>query len=587
MPQSQYPSLDHLRQLHASILDVGEKATSCLPPAKVQAKAAEFLQLMPDFDDMSLRAVDALGYALDLSLFAPSMTGQTAVDRVLRNGKLSAPEEREAAELLRRSVFRIIEINEVFSEGLYAATDLASEESFIIFDPKMLNREGARWALRTCMFENIAISVGPVTPVNDDMMVLAHSFIDKGSALKTPLRCAEELYRYFIRNGNPLDGVNPDLFPDDDDEFPFDAADGPVHAVAFQWAEKDSLPEPTETDLRLIRSEAHADGVHESFCACFRAHDLKLGRLATAYDRALVIQLETIHRRSSAGIRTTHETLDDLAIEIRQGIKNGDVDPAAGPLFDDLCRRAKQACAARVSNKGNREELDKVLARIQALRSKTVAQGCTEAEALIAAEKVSELLDRYGLSLSEIDMKVQSCAGEGIETNRRRRSSLDDCSGTIAAFCDCRTWHEITSSGNIRHIFFGLPADVAGARVLYEKIEEAFETETASFKRGKLYESRPSGQRRSATSSFQSGLGHGICAKLDMIKEARTSILRKSGGRDLVPLKSSIIEDELSALGLSLRAKYRTPKSVFADAYRTGVIKGETIALEDKIAAKG
>ena len=105
------------------------------------------------------------------------------------------------------------------------------------------------------------------------------------------------------------------------------------------------------------------------------------------------------------------------------------------------------------------------------------------------------------LTLSEIDMKAQSCASEGVETVRRRRSPLDVFGRAIASFSDCRTWHEITPRG-ISGIFFGLPADVAGARYLYEKIEEAFETETAEFKRSaKLYDQHPSAKRRSATAS--------------------------------------------------------------------------------------
>ncbi len=39
--------------------------------------------------------------------------------------------------------------------------------------------------------------------------------------------------------------------------------------------------------------------------------------------------------------------------------------------------------------------LDRLKARIQGLRSKTTDNGCTEAEALLAATKVAELLDRY------------------------------------------------------------------------------------------------------------------------------------------------------------------------------------------------
>ena len=585
---NKHTPFEHLQHLHACLLAVGKKATDCLPPAKVQDKIADFLRSLHETPDSGLRAIDALGYAIDLALFAPSMTGQTAIDRALRKGNVATPEEQYAAELLRRSIFRLIEITGNPGEGFFEATDLASGDSFLLFDQKMSCREGARWVLRTCLFENVALSVGPVTPINDEMLEIAKPFIDKGRGLKNPLRCAEALYRFFIRNGNPLSGINPDLYLNDEGaDFPYEADDGPIHALAFQWAKEDVLPEPNPADLLIVRAEAYKEAVFEILSASYHAHDMRLDRLAAAYDRVLVIQLETIHRRCSVGIRTSHETLDGLAAEIRQGIADGAVDPGADTLFDDLCRRAKQACSARASNKGNRDELDKILARIQALRGKTVAQGCTEFEALLAAEKVAELLDRYGLSLSEVDMKEQSCSGEGIETNRRRRSPLDECVGTIAEFCDCRTWYELTPQSNIRHIFFGLPADVAGARVLYEKIEEAFDTETGNFKRGKLYDSHPSSQRRSATISFQAGLGHGICAKLDRLKEVRNAATRKTGGRDLVPIKNAVIEDELSVLGMRLRAHRINPKSVLAKAYNTGRITGENLELEEKIASEG
>ena len=42
---------------------------------------------------------------------------------------------------------------------------------------------------------------------------------------------------------------------------------------------------------------------------------------------------------------------------------------------------------------------DRLKTRIQGLRAKTTENGCTEAEALSAAAKVAELLDRYDLSL--------------------------------------------------------------------------------------------------------------------------------------------------------------------------------------------
>ena len=182
-------------------------------------------------------------------------------------------------------------------------------------------------------------------------------------------------------------------------------------------------------------------------------------------------------------------------------------------------------------------------------------------------------------------MKTQSCTGEGIETTRRRRSPLDDCAHTIAVFCDCRSWYELTSEGNIRHIFFGLPADVAGARYLYEKIDEAFESETARFKRSELYNSHPSAQRRSATASFQAGLGHGIRTKVNKLKAERDKAFRASGGRDLVPVKRHVIEDELAALGMRLKVIETGRKNLLANAYKKGRFTGENLDWEDKIAA--
>jgi hypothetical protein len=48
-------------------------------------------------------------------------------------------------------------------------------------------------------------------------------------------------------------------------------------------------------------------------------------------------------------------------------------------------------------------ELGRVKARIKALADKTVANGCTEAEAMSAAEMVGRLLERYALNMDEIE----------------------------------------------------------------------------------------------------------------------------------------------------------------------------------------
>src|SRR5829696_4189802 len=103
--------------------------------------------------------------------------------------------------------------------------------------------------------------------------------------------------------------------------------------------------------------------------------------------------------------------------------------------------------------------IDRLKTRLQGLRSKTTDNGCTEAEALLAAAKVAELLDRYDLSLTDIEIRDAQCERRRYETRRNKRTPLDDCIDAIANFCDCRVWREKSQSGNARYVFFGLPSD--------------------------------------------------------------------------------------------------------------------------------
>ena len=125
-------------------------------------------------------------------------------------------------------------------------------------------------------------------------------------------------------------------------------------------------------------------------------------------------------------------------------------------------------------------------------------------------------------------------------------------------------------------MFFGLPADVAGARYLYELVEQAFATETELFKRSELYTQHRSGDRRSATQSFQTGLAHGIARKLDELRRQRAETMRAATGRDLVPVKEGVVEDELAKLGLRFHARGGgRGRYVLREAYEAGHEAGE------------
>ena len=100
-----------------------------------------------------------------------------------------------------------------------------------------------------------------------------------------------------------------------------------------------------------------------------------------------------------------------------------------------------------MSRPADPQALEKLKARIQALRAKTIANGCTEGEALTAAAKVAELLDRYDLSLTDVELREAVCERRAYETRRKKRIPLDECIGAVASFCDCKVWREKPAAG--------------------------------------------------------------------------------------------------------------------------------------------
>jgi hypothetical protein len=197
--------------------------------------------------------------------------------------------------------------------------------------------------------------------------------------------------------------------------------------------------------------------------------------------------------------------------------------------------------------------LEGLKTRLQGLRSKTTDNGCTEAEALLAAAKVAELLDRYDLSLTDVEIRTTQCEQRHYETRRKKRIPLDECVDAIANFCDCRVWRQTSQSRNARYVFFGLPSDVEVAHYLTELIDNAVRSELGCYKNSAGYLRFRHQDRYVANSSFMLGMVASVRNKLSAMKRERDAV-KDGGGRDLVVLKASVVDAELAKLDLNLRA---------------------------------
>ena len=556
-------------------MELMELALRHVPPARMQEIARRLMvggePVPPGGEALSLVQL----FSADLALFTAPPGRSNAVERLAKQHRPPpASAEGQALAGLLKARLTLLELTGPAGEGTLPARDLMSGQPLRLEETSLPDRPltGQRLVGRLVPVGGCGVIVGVAIPVDAAVLELLRSWQTRdGHGWSNPVRAAEALYRHALRHDVDLLS-EPDLEPD---VFPHRPEDGTLHALAHAWA---ALPEggapPADQERQARSLSTLGDHLLDALSAATLARSFGLGDLAAGYERILALMLDSLQRRAAIGQSGSIRVL----AWAEQELAHGSVPPEARALFQRLKSRAAPAEDAG---------LDRLRARIRGLRAKTVDQGCTEEEALAAAEKVADLLDRYGLSLSELELRHQPCEGFGIETGRKRGVPLDDIVPAIAEFCDCRSWMETTPDQLIRHVFFGLPADTAGARYLYEVIATTLETGTAAFRADDLYREHHSSQRASATRSFQVGMVHSIAGKVHQLKQQRDSGIRSAHGGDLVPIKHGVIDDELEKLGISFRSKAKRAGRVLSDAYHAGREAGEAFEFHPGIEGRG
>lgn len=519
---------------------------------------------------------DAMVLSSDLLLSQPSASGASAFDRLARSRSNAPPPEAEAVAALCRARFRLLSLEHGAGIGM---RDVVSDELLNIKDAAFLPPlAGLTLFARVAMFRGgTGYLAGPATPLDAAALAVAAGHPAAGAAgTGANARWAEAVYAHVVRNGTlDIPGVNRPTDEAGTDDL-FEPGPGELTDLVMDWLALEAGA-PDAALLQRTRQSADLPGILDMLAAAVLARDAGRDDLAAAIERLLLVQLETVQRREHNGIGTL--SLADVASGLAEAMAKRGWPQRVRTLFETL--RAKLLRGGMAEDPA----LERLVQRIQALRAKTVAQGCTEQEALAAAEKVAELLDHHGLSLGELEFCAQPCEGIGIQTSRRRLAPVDACIPAIAAYFDCRAWAERAVGAPLRYIFFGLRGDVAAARYLYEMVERAFETETDAFRASDIYREM-AGERRSATTSFQTGLAQGISDKLQAMRAGRSAAMRSSSGRDLVPAKAAMVDEEMEKLGLCLSSRaLGRGRRVLADAFAAGEAAGQRFEFAAAITA--
>lgn len=224
-----------------------------------------------------------------------------------------------------------------------------------------------------------------------------------------------------------------------------------------------------------------------------------------------------------------------------------------------------------------RDELTRVKARIRALTEKTVSNGCTEAEAMAAAEMAGRLLERYALSMDEIEVREARCVQAEIPLAGRQRRPIDGCVPAVARFCGCKVWLSRDEAG-ARYVFFGFESDVALATYLFSVIDRGMQTELVRFRRANA--ALRGVPLRQASVSYQQGMAGRIAERLETMLAAREAEVsaRRSDSTALMIVKHQVVEDAFRQTTIRLVSARRA--GVRANgAYRQGYEAGDRINL--------
>lgn len=223
----------------------------------------------------------------------------------------------------------------------------------------------------------------------------------------------------------------------------------------------------------------------------------------------------------------------------------------------------------------NRERL---YDKIRALLNKTVANGCTEAEALSALSKARAMMDAYEVTPDDLKLaKEQAAVLKDTEMRDDKHGIARYLVRAVALFCDCDGWRK--GEG---FVFCGAPADVQLAEWLHKHLITFVQGELANY----LYQSDAIlGTRRRMINGFVLGCTGRIYARVQEL-EMQTRRTARSNANALVVIKADAIRAVREAAGI--RLKRTTSRRTYDDSsLSAGKAAGDRATLHKPVDARG
>ena len=228
---------------------------------------------------------------------------------------------------------------------------------------------------------------------------------------------------------------------------------------------------------------------------------------------------------------------------------------------------------------------EKILQRIKHMMQITEERGATEAEALVATRKIGDLLEKYNLSMNEVEIRDTTCIKGEVIVGKSRAHPVISVTHAIANFVGVKLWK--LKGHTIKIVFFGLPHDVEVATYFMVLCQNAMESEWALFKKSEDYANESATHNgNSIRTSFMHGMAKRLSGRIvEMRQEVEQTRNKQAESTALVLVKNQTIDQDFEKLSLNLRRGRSSSRTVRSgSAYHSGIAAANSVALNRGIA---
>lgn len=217
---------------------------------------------------------------------------------------------------------------------------------------------------------------------------------------------------------------------------------------------------------------------------------------------------------------------------------------------------------------------DNLLKKIKALMSKTIENGCTEAEAMTALAMAQVMMDAYDVTEADLqDTKSESAIKDTMKDMRDPHHIRANLTKRISEFTNTKCYRHEFKSQKWRYHFIGLASDVEFAMWLTETLTMFVQKELKNYIWMNSYTSLPPREKRMIIMGFVIGCCRRINERLSELMD-KSDEVASNNSNALVVIKNELIERKMKELGLNLSKGRRRGTRINTDARAAGEAAG-------------